>query len=113
MTLLIGFFLLSIFFSFLCSIWEAVLLSITPSYIKRKENESPATGKLLADLKKNIDRPLSAILTLNTIAHTAGAIGVGAEAQKIFSSGEPILGPINMETIIAVLMIDELDPIYI
>jgi len=106
MTLLIGFFILSIFFSFLCSIWEAVLLSITPSYIKRKEKESPNTGKLLADLKKNIDRPLSAILTLNTIAHTVGAIGVGAQAGKLF--GEHQIQFLNFdltyESIIAAVM---------
>ncbi len=84
MALLIGFFLLSIIFSFLCSVWEAVLLSITPSYIKRKEQETPATGKLIAGLKDDIDKPLSAILTLNTIAHTVGAIGVGAQAGKLF-----------------------------
>jgi hypothetical protein len=61
-----------------------VLLSITPSFIKRMENEKPTTGKLLAKLKTDIDKPLSAILTLNTIAHTVGAIGVGAQAGKLF-----------------------------
>ncbi len=86
MTLLIGFFLLSITFSFLCSIWEAVLLSITPSYVKRKEQEDPSTGKLIASLKKDIDKPLSAILTLNTVAHTVGAIGVGAQAGHLFGT---------------------------
>ena len=84
MTLLISFFLLSIIFSFLCSIWEAVILSVTTPFIKRKEKESPQLGKLLAELKKDIDKPLSAILTLNTIAHTVGAIGVGAQAGKLF-----------------------------
>ena len=79
MTLLLLFFLLSIVFSFLCSIWEAVLLSVNPSFIKRKEQEGDLTGKLMADLKADIDKPLSAILSLNTIAHTVGAIGVGAQ----------------------------------
>lgn len=86
MAVLIGFFLLSIIFSFMCSVWEAVLLSVTPSYIKRKEQDDPTTGALLASLKKDIDKPLSAILTLNTIAHTVGAIGVGAQAGKIFGT---------------------------
>lgn len=106
MGLLIGFLLLSIIFSFACSVWEAVLLSITPSYIKVKENESPAVGKLISDLKKDIDKPLSAILTLNTIAHTVGAIGVGAQAGKLFGNEEvAIFGiGINMESIIATLM---------
>lgn len=106
MGLLIGFLFLSIFFSFLCSIWEAVLLSITPSFIKRKERESPRTGQLLNRLKNDIDKPLSAILTLNTIAHTTGAIGVGVQAGKLFgSSGINIMGlQITAESIVAVLM---------
>lgn len=106
MTLLISFFLLSIVFSFLCSIWEAVLLSVTPSYIKVKEIESPAVGKLLASLKSDIDRPLSAILTLNTIAHTVGAIGVGAQAGKLYGAQEAeFLGiALTYESIIAALM---------
>ncbi len=106
MTLLIGFFLLSILFSFLCSIWEAVLLSVTPSYIKRKEIEDPPTGALLADLKKKIDRPLSAILTLNTIAHTVGAIGVGAQAGKLYGTNSfNVFGfQLTYESVIAALM---------
>ena len=88
MTLLIVFFLISITFSFLCSIWEAVLLSITPSYARIKLKEGGKVGELLKEYKdpKNIDRPLSAILTLNTIAHTVGAMGVGAQAEKIWAS---------------------------
>ena len=70
MTLLILFFLLSICFSFLCSIWEAVLLSINPAYISRQGQEGTAIGAQLEEYKEDIDRPLSAILTLNTIAHT-------------------------------------------
>ena len=106
MSLLIGFFLLSIIFSFLCSIWEAVLLSVTPSYTKRMEQEAPATGKLLATLKDDIDKPLSAILTLNTIAHTVGAIGVGAQAGKLFGTRVLTLPglEISYESIIAALM---------
>lgn len=106
MTILIGFFLLSIIFSFLCSVWEAVLLSVTPSYIKRKEQEAPSTGKLLASLKEDIDKPLSAILTLNTIAHTVGAIGVGAQAGKLYGSNYfSLLGfEITYESLIATLM---------
>lgn len=83
---LILFFTVSILFSFLCSIWEAVLLSITPAYESRIEKENPAVGKHLHRLKEDIDRPLSAILTLNTIAHTVGAIGVGVQAGKIFGA---------------------------
>lgn len=103
MKLLIIFFTLSIVVSFLCSIWEAVLLSITPSFINRKVQENSRIGKDLKKFKQDIDRPLSAILTLNTIAHTVGAIGVGAQAAKIFGSGTYILG-IPSESVIAGVM---------
>lgn len=82
--LLIIFALVSIIFSFLCSIWEAVLLSIPPSYVRIKQQENTVVGDLLDEFKRDIDRPLSAILSLNTIAHTAGAIGVGAVAGQTF-----------------------------
>ena len=74
----------AIFFSFLCSVAEAVLLSVRPAYVQKLVNEGRATGQLLTDLKKNVDRPLAAILTLNTIAHTVGAGGAGAKAQLVF-----------------------------
>lgn len=103
MTLLILFFLLSIIFSFLCSIWEAVLLSITPSYVSRKAQEGSDVGISLQEFKNDIDKPLSAILTLNTIAHTVGAIGVGAQAGKVFGNGS-LGGILSYESIIAVVM---------
>ena len=86
MTTLVFFFVISILISFLCSIWEAVILSITPSYVSLLQSEKPGLGKLLSSLKDDIDRPLSAVLTLNTIAHTVGAIGVGVEAGKLFGT---------------------------
>lgn len=94
---------ISIVFSFLCSIWEAVLLSITPSYISRKQKEVPALGNLLKKLKDDIDRPLSAILSLNTIAHTVGAIGVGAQAGKVWGNNYfSIFGwELSYETLVA------------
>ncbi|GAB5555655.1 MAG: CNNM domain-containing protein [Saprospiraceae bacterium] len=98
---------ISILFSFLCSIWEAVLLSITPSYINVQRQEGTQLGKDLEVFKEDIDRPLSAILTLNTIAHTVGAIGVGAQALKLFGEAELWKdGPIHIsiESLIAVLM---------
>lgn len=106
MGLLIIFFLVSIVFSFLCSLWEAVLLSITPSFATRIEKNNPALGKQLKSYKGDIDRPLSAILTLNTIAHTVGAIGVGAQAGKLFGTKKIDLGfmDLSYETIIAALM---------
>ena len=106
MTLLIIFFVVSILFSFLCSIWEAVLLSITPAYISQQKQSQTIIGRDLELFKRDIDRPLSAILTLNTIAHTVGAIGVGAQAGKMFGGNEFNLGFIhlNYESIIAGVM---------
>lgn len=99
---------ISILFSFLCSIWEAVLLSITPGYVSAKVAEGSSIGTDLQNFKKDIDKPLSAILTLNTIAHTVGAMGVGAEAGKLFGSKSykiPGLDQgISAESIIAAVM---------
>lgn len=108
MGLLLFFFLISIIFSFLCSVWEAVLLSITPSYVHIKIQEGGKVGKLLEQFKKNIDRPLAAILTLNTIAHTVGAIGVGSQASSVWpneSAGFHLGGiHIGAEAIVAATM---------
>jgi CBS domain containing-hemolysin-like protein len=85
--LLIAYMLLALVFSFLCSVAEAVLLSITPSYIESLKETRPKRAALLKRLKQDsIDRSLAAILTLNTIAHTVGAIGAGAQAAIIFGS---------------------------
>ncbi|MGG8496346.1 CNNM domain-containing protein [Tenacibaculum sp. TC6] len=84
MTLLLIYATLSIVFSFLCSILEAVLLSVTPTFVNVKKNEGKAYAKDLEALKKDVDKPLIAILTINTIAHTVGAILVGSEAKRAF-----------------------------
>jgi len=81
-TLIVLFFLLSIIASFLCSVLEAVLLSTSPAFAESQLEENPAVGLALVDFHKNIDQPLSAILTLNAIAHTVGAIGVGAGGMQ-------------------------------
>lgn len=106
MGLLLTFLFVSIFFSFLCSILEAVLLSITPSFIRRQEKQNPKLYLKLRLFKKDIDRPLSAILTLNTIAHTVGAMGVGAQAAILYGTEKwSVLGlNITAEGIIATLM---------
>lgn len=85
MGLLIFYAVISIFFSFLCSILEAVLLSITPTYLNLKKSEGKAYAEDLETLKKDVDRPLIAILTLNTIAHTVGAILVGVQAKVAYA----------------------------
>ena len=74
---------ISIFFSFLCSILEAVLLSVTPTFINVKKQEGKDYAITLEELKKDVDKPLIAILTLNTIAHTLGAMMVGIEAESL------------------------------
>ncbi len=85
MGLLIFYAVISIFFSFLCSILEAVLLSITPTFLNLKKSEGKAYAEDLEALKKDVDRPLIAILTLNTIAHTVGAILVGVQAKAAYA----------------------------
>jgi len=85
MGLLIFYAVISIFFSFLCSILEAVLLSITPTFINVKKKEGKSYASDLEELKKDVDRPLIAILTLNTIAHTVGAILVGVQAKAAYA----------------------------
>jgi CBS domain containing-hemolysin-like protein len=97
MGLLIFYAIISVFFSFLCSILEAVLLSITPTFINIKKKEGKTYAFELEELKKDIDRPLIAILTLNTIAHTVGAILVGVQAKIAYeelygSSKQTFLG---------------------
>jgi len=97
---------MSIGFSFLCSIWEAVLLCITPAFINTLLKEKPALGERVQVFKAEVDRPLSAILSLNTMAHTVGAIGVGVQAGKVFGTHTLSLGlvQISYESIIAGLM---------
>jgi len=111
-TLLIAFFLIAIVISFLCSMWEAVLLSITPSYAQIKLKEGTRVGKRLQIFKENIDQPLAAILTLNTIAHTVGAVGVGNQATQIWAASNPlitsIIVPVAMT--LAILVLSELIP---
>jgi len=85
MTLLIIFATISIFFSFLCSILEAVLLSITPTFINLKKSEGAAYATQLEIFKKDVDKPLIAILTINTVAHTVGAILVGVQAKVAYA----------------------------
>jgi CBS domain containing-hemolysin-like protein len=85
--LLVSYILLALVFSFLCSVAEAVLLSITPSYIAGLSDKKPKLAALLKQLKQdNIDQSLAGILTLNTIAHTVGAIGSGSKATVVFGS---------------------------
>ncbi len=85
MGLLLIYGFVSIFFSFLCSILEAVLLSVTPTFINVKKKEGKAYADVLEEFKEDVDKPLIAILTLNTIAHTVGAILVGVQAKVAYA----------------------------
>ncbi len=102
MTLLIIYAVISIFFSFLCSILEAVFLSIPPTFINLKKQEGKKYASTLETLKNDVDQPLIAILTFNTVAHTVGAILVGVEAEKLPYKVE-ILG-MNMVGIVSTVM---------
>lgn len=111
-TSLILFAALAILVSFLCSLWESVLLSITPSYSQIQFQKGNRIGHCLRSFKDNIDRPLAAILTLNTIAHTAGAIGVGEQATKIWAQTNPfvtsVIVPVAMT--LGILILSEIIP---
>ncbi|WNC70139.1 CNNM domain-containing protein [Thalassotalea nanhaiensis] len=96
MTLLIVYLCIAIGVSFICSVLEAVLLSITPSFIARTNKVKSRGGQVLTKVKLNLDQSISSILILNTFAHTMGAAGVGAQAIRVF--GE------KWETLIAFLL---------
>ncbi|MCK7589589.1 CNNM domain-containing protein [Subsaxibacter sp. CAU 1640] len=110
MTLLIFYALISIFFSFLCSILEAVLLSVTPTFINVKKKEGKHYAEALEALKKDVDKPLIAILTLNTIAHTVGAILVGVQAEKVFGNGDNAIMIVSAVMTFLILVLSEIIP---
>lgn len=114
MTLLIVYALVSILFSFLCSILEAALLSFTPTFLKIKTKEGRSYAKTLANFKKDIDKPLIAILTINTIAHTVGAILVGVEAEKLPYKvevwGVNLVGIVSALMTLLILVVSEIIP---
>jgi len=106
---LITYVTLALLFSFLCSISEAVLLSLTPSFIETVGRDRPGLGRRLERLKvANVDRSLAAILTLNTIAHTVGAIGAGAKATVVF--GSTYFGVFSAIMTLLILVLSEIVP---
>lgn len=108
MALLIVYLLLALSISFLCSIMEAVLLSTPVSYLRSlKAMGNKSSSRMLA-MKQNIDKPLSAILSLNTVAHTVGAAGVGAQAVKVF--GDAYFGLVSAILTILILVLTEIIP---
>ncbi len=99
---------IALFFSFICSIAEAVLLSVSWVHISVIESEGEKTGHRLRQLKQDINQPLSAILTLNTVAHTVGAAGVGAQASVVF--GDAYLGVVSGVLTLLILIFSEIIP---
>ncbi|MEH6451593.1 MAG: CNNM domain-containing protein [Psychromonas sp.] len=96
MTLLLIYLAIAIGVSFLCSVLEAVLLSITPGFVENVSTSSPKNGKVLVRVKERLDESISSILILNTFAHTMGAAGVGSQAAQVFGA--------KWETLIAILL---------
>ena len=108
MLLLIIYVTVALGFSFLCSIAEAVLLSVTSPYIALLQQEGRPSGALLHKLSNNIHKPLAAILTLNTIAHTIGAAGAGAQAAAVF--GSAYVGAASVVLTLLILIVSEIIP---
>lgn len=114
MSLLILYAVLAVFFSFLCSILEAVLLSIPGTFINLKKQDGKSYAFVLESLKNDVDKPLIAILTLNTIAHTVGAILVGYQAEKLDVEinilGVNTVGIISALMTLLILVVSEIIP---
>lgn len=108
MTLLIIYIAIAIGVSFLCSLLEACLLSITPTYTAIIRPSRPRMAAKINELKDNIDRPLAAILSLNTVAHTVGAAGAGAQAAIVF--GEASIAIFSAVLTLLILVISEIIP---
>lgn len=108
MDLLLLFFVLAVGVSFLCSVLEAVLLSINMSYIAVLEKEKPSVGNLLRIQKKNIHKSIASILILNTIAHTLGAAAVGAQASIVFGNDAVVI--VSIVLTFAILFLSEIIP---
>jgi len=108
MDLLILYFFLAVFISFICSILESVLLSVNMPYISVLEKERPRTGALLKAQKIGINKSIASILILNTIANTLGAAAVGAQAETLYGAGAVFY--ISIILTFAILFLSEIIP---
>ncbi len=109
MFLLVFYLAVALLVSFICSIMEATLLSITPAFVvSMADSKDEKLAALVLALKTDIDRPLAAILSLNTIAHTIGAAGVGAQVQVIFGNTYVTIASILLT--LAILVLSEIIP---
>lgn len=86
MTLLVIYLVIAIGISFMCSILEAVLLSVTPAFVESELEAKPRRAQVLKKVRDDLDQSISSILILNTFAHTMGAAGVGAQAVRVFGA---------------------------
>ena len=108
-TLIIAYATLALGVSFLCSILEAVLLSTTRGHIVSMADKHPKTSELWIGYKDDPERPLTAILTLNTIAHTVGALGVGTQVENLHP-GEYGVAIASAVLTIGILLLSEILP---
>ncbi|WP_198552664.1 DUF21 domain-containing protein [Psychromonas sp. MB-3u-54] len=108
MTLLVFYIFIAIGISFLCSLLEAVLLSISPTFIAQIKENNNRAGVVLENTKLKIDQSISSILILNTFAHTMGAAGVGAQAIRVF--GEKWESLVAVLLTLAILYLSEIIP---
>jgi len=106
--LLLLYFFLAVGISFVCSVLEAVLLSVNMSYVSVLEKEKPNIGKLLRSHKTNISKSIASILILNTIAHTLGAAAVGVQAAVLFGNEAVVI--ISVVMTFAILFLSEIIP---
>ena len=110
MEYLIFLFILVIGVSFLCSVLESVLLSTNVSYISVLEESNPSAGKLLKNLKKDVDKSISSILILNTFANTLGATAIGVQAQTVFNNDSTLVLIVSIVLTFLILFFAEIIP---
>ncbi|MCA9310214.1 MAG: HlyC/CorC family transporter [Phycisphaerales bacterium] len=105
---LILYFLLALVVSFVCSLLEAIILSLDPGHVEKLARDKRRSGLILKRLRSHLDRPLAAILTMNTVANVVGSAGVGAEAGKQF--GQEALGIAAAILTVCILIGSEIIP---
>lgn len=108
MALLLVYLFLSMGISFMCSILESVLMSTPISFITMREEEGSRVATRFKSYKEDTDEPLAAILSLNTIANTIGAAGIGRQATLVF--GSEWFGLISIIVTILILVFSEIIP---
>jgi CBS domain containing-hemolysin-like protein len=110
MEILVLLFILVVGISFLCSILESILLSTNVTYIAVLEDTNPSVGKLLKELKKDVDKSISSILILNTFANTLGATAIGVQAQVVFGDESNLILFVSIALTFCILFFAEIIP---